>query len=104
MKRLFHERQIVGFINSLIDEFGLSFNQTPFVYVADDFLYSCLHKKNRDGETVMEIVTIGTPSEVSVAVHYDLRSDGSFYKGEMFSCTWNPKKLSEAREFIRQVA
>ena len=104
MKHLYHEKQVTKFLDSLIKEFDLTFNQVPFIYVADGFLYSCLHKSS-DGENKLEVVTTATSDGVTVAVHYDLYSSGSYNRGKLFDCSWDSlDRLSETRELLKKIA
>lgn len=105
IKPMRKENIIVAFLDRLINEFGFTFNYSKFHYICKHEFYSSLHLKNEYGENTVNIVVIANDilNEISFSINYDLRSDGTYWKGKRFDLKLSNVNFMQVENFIKEI-
>lgn len=105
MKPIKDENKIVSFIDTLIEKYGFTFHQSKFNYICEHEFNSSLDIR-KDGENLVNLTIIANDiiDEIWLNISYDLRSDGSYWKGKKFKYSFNTANFSEVESFIKEIA
>lgn len=105
MKPLARENIIVAFLDRLIKEYGFSYVHTKFNYICEHEFYSSLNLRNEYNEARVNLTIIANDilDEICFCVNYDLRSDGTYWKGKQFKYKLSEMDLITVENFIKEL-